>query len=243
MLGLGVLTIFYRDFALSWQPVPDWLPARRVLIYVSGCALLGGGAALLWPRSATQGALFLVVYLAMFWVLPQVLKAAPKPASIGLWLGFFETVGVMCGAGLIWSARRRSDAAWQLFFRLFGACCVFYGLSHFAYAEFTATMVPAWLPQRLWLAYVTGAVHIAAGLALLLEWRIRLAAWLEGLMMSSFVLLVHLPSVWTQPAPAWALTLRTELTPLFWASALAATALLIACGRMIDFRAGVVARS
>lgn len=243
MMGLGVLTIFYGDFALNWQPVPDWWPARRALIYISGCALLGGGAALLWPRNAVRGAMFMGVYLAMFWVLPQVLKAVPKPASIGLWLGFFETVGVMCGAGLIWAAPRRNDAAWQLFFRLFGACCVFYGLSHFAYADFTATMVPAWLPQRLWLAYATGAVHIAAGLALLLAWQTRAAAWLEGLMMSSFVLLVHLPSLWSRPPPAWGPTLRTELTPLFWASALAATALLIAWRRVVDFRTGVGSRT
>jgi uncharacterized membrane protein len=243
MLGLGVLTLFYGDFALNWQPVPDWVPARRVLVYVSACGLLGGGAALLWGRSATRGALFLMVYLAIFWVLPQLLKAAPKPASIGLWLGFCETVGVMSGAGMIWSQSLRNDAFWQMFARLFGACCVLYGLSHFAYAEFTASMVPAWLPQRLWLAYATGAVHVAAGLAMLLSWQTRSAAWVEGIMMSSFVLLVHLPSLWMQPPPAWGPTLRTELTPLFWAGALAATALLIAGGRDLRLGSGNGARA
>ena len=45
---------------------------------------------------------------------------------------------------------------------------VVFGLSHFAYADFTASMIPAWMPARLILAYVTGAAHLAAGAALLL---------------------------------------------------------------------------
>jgi hypothetical protein len=41
--------------------------------------------------------------------------------------------------------------------------CVVFGLSHFAFAAFTADMIPQWLPERLWLAYLTGAGHVAAG--------------------------------------------------------------------------------
>ena len=29
LLGLGMLALKYGDFALVWQQVPDWLPARR----------------------------------------------------------------------------------------------------------------------------------------------------------------------------------------------------------------------
>jgi hypothetical protein len=29
LLGLGVLALHYRDFALVWQPVPVWVPAPR----------------------------------------------------------------------------------------------------------------------------------------------------------------------------------------------------------------------
>jgi uncharacterized membrane protein len=106
--------------------------------------------------------------------------------------------------------------------------CVVFGLSHFVYAGFTADMIPHWLPLRLGLAYATGAGHLAAGLALLLGIRPRLAATLEALMMSSFVLLVHVPSLLQMPPPGWAPTLRVQLTALFWASALAGSAWIMA---------------
>jgi uncharacterized membrane protein len=230
MLGLGLLTLVYGDFALTWQPIPEGIPARRILVYVSACALLGGAAALLVRATLARGAVFLTIYLAIFWVLPQALQVALQPASIGRWLGFCETVGVFSGAVLLWAGATRNHRCWVLSVRLFGACCVVFGLSHFAYAEFTADMVPGWLPLRLWLAYATGAVHVGTGLAMLLAWQSRLAAWLEGIMMGCFVLLVHIPSLWIQPPPVWGPTLRTELTPLFWAAALAASALLIAVG-------------
>src|SRR5690242_7404264 len=47
LLGLGVLTAVYRDFALQWQPVPAWVPARASLALLSGTVLLVGGAGLL----------------------------------------------------------------------------------------------------------------------------------------------------------------------------------------------------
>jgi hypothetical protein len=29
MAGLGLLNIRFADFALQWQPVPDWVPLRQ----------------------------------------------------------------------------------------------------------------------------------------------------------------------------------------------------------------------
>ena len=33
LLGLGVLALRYGDFAMVWQPVPEWLPARHAVAY------------------------------------------------------------------------------------------------------------------------------------------------------------------------------------------------------------------
>lgn len=36
LLGLSVLAFRYADFALVWQPVPAWVPARAGVAYASG---------------------------------------------------------------------------------------------------------------------------------------------------------------------------------------------------------------
>jgi len=87
---------------------------------------------------------------------------------------------------------------------IFGVTCIFYGISHFAYSEYTASMVPAWLPTRLAFAYFTGLCYIAAGIGIILRILARLAATLVAIMMSLFGLLVWVPSFFAHPKPAWA---------------------------------------
>ena len=83
-------------------------------------------------------------------------------------------------------------------------------------------MVPAWLPDRLGLAYLTGAIHALTGVCLLAGLRVRLAATIEALMMSSFVLLVHVPGVAGAPQD------RMQLTMLGMAGLLTTAAWLVA---------------
>lgn len=102
-----------------------------------------------------------------------------------------------------------------------------FGAAHFLYAAFTASMIPTWLPMRLELAYLTGAIHAVAGLAILTgRWR-RWAAVAEAAMMSSFVLLVHAPRVAAHP------TDRLELTMLFVAVTLSSAAWTLAASRTV----------
>jgi uncharacterized membrane protein YphA (DoxX/SURF4 family) len=83
-------------------------------------------------------------------------------------------------------------------------------------------MVPAWLPDRLGLAYLTGAIHALTGACLLAGLRVRVAATIEALMMSSFVLLVHIPGVARAPHD------RMQLTMLGMASLITLAAWLVA---------------
>jgi uncharacterized membrane protein len=240
LAGLGVLGLVYDDFALSWQAVPQGLPWRPALAYLSAIIMLAGGIGLFVKPIAVRCAGVVTIYLILCWVLPQALKAVPAPFSVGTWLGFFETSAVTAGAWLLCVSLRRSEQINQtapgpvlqrsvpIAQRLFGAACIVFGISHFAYANFTAGMIPPWLPFRLPLAYATGIGHAAAGLGILLGIRPRLAATLEALMMSSFVVLLHVPSLWAAPPPDWAQTPQVQWTALFWASALAASAWIVA---------------
>jgi len=44
MVALGVLGFAYADFALVWQPVPSWVPARELLAYDCAALMLIGAS-------------------------------------------------------------------------------------------------------------------------------------------------------------------------------------------------------
>ncbi len=220
--GLGLLSLVFGKFALQWQPVPSWLPSG--LGYANGCILLVCGLALLLPRRrAAVSALVLLVYLAL-WVLVQAINDVAHPLDVGANLGLFEDLALMCGAWIAYATLADDGLAFLKGERgltmariLFGAACLIFGLSHFLYADFTAQMVPAFLPFHLPLAYITGAGHFATGLALISGVLSRLAAVCEAAMMSLFVVLVHIPMV-LAPVPA-------DMAQLFWTMLCVATAL------------------
>jgi uncharacterized membrane protein len=230
LAGLGVLSIGSGDFAYTWQPVPEFVPARATLAVVSGLLLIGAGLGLLQKRWARTSALIMTIYLATWVLALQSPKVAHAPMNVGAWLGFCENLILVCGGWTLFLSLDRSRTSFLPLFMvdpavpriLFGASCIVLGVSHFVYADATAGMVPAWLPNHVFFAYLTGSGHLAAGLAILFGVVPRLAATLEAGMISIFVLLIHLPGVFSSPAN------RLQWTMLFVASALAGASWVVA---------------
>ncbi len=232
MMGLGVLSIAYHDFTLQWQPVPDWVGARHVLATVSGLVLLAGGLGLLFRATGAMAALALTLFLLSWAVLLKLPHVAVKPLEAASWLGVAEDLAITCGLWSVFAAVARAGDGFDLAFltsdsglrvarTLFGICCLVFAWSHFVYADFTAHMIPDWLPAPVPLAYITGAGHFAAGLALISGILPRLAATLEGVMMAIFVVLVHFPLL---PSPH----IQLNWTLLFVAISLTGSAFAIA---------------
>ena len=220
LIYLGTLNFVYRDSLLTWQPTPDGAPWKLPFAILSGILLIAGGIGLLLPSWRARAAM-----LASGWVglwalllhLPHVATAPNVGSLLGLGEASANALGLATLTGCFVSGRR------PLVLRLgFGLCLVIFGASHFVYADFTAQMVPAWLPDRLGLAYLTGAIHALTGACLLAGLRVRIAATIEALMMSSFVLLVHIPGVAQAPHD------RMQLTMFGMASLLTLAAWLIA---------------
>jgi len=233
LAGLGVLSLVTGDFAYIWQPVPSWVPGRSVLAYASGALLLGCGAGLLWPRTRTRTSLVLMLYGLASMLLLHVPRIAMRPQTEVLWFGLGEIATIVAGAWiLLASAAPAPESGWRravggergtrLARWLFALALLPFGLSHFVYAEVTAKLVPYWLPGHFGWAYLTGAGHIAAGLAILLGILPRLAATLEALMVSIFVLTIHVPGVLGTPGD------RDQWTELFVAGFIGGAALLVA---------------
>jgi uncharacterized membrane protein len=233
LAGLGVLSLVSGHFAYVWQPVPPWVPGRQVLAYASGAILLACAAGLLWRRMLARASLVLALYGLSSMLLLHVPRIAMKPLEEARWFGLGEMATIVAGAWILFMGTAPASASgwrrWVVGERgtrlarwLFALALLPFGLSHFVYARVTADLVPSWLPAHLGWAYLTGAGHIAAGLALLLGILPRLSATLEGLMVSTFVLTVHVPGVLGAPAD------RDQWTELFVACFVGGAAFLVA---------------
>jgi uncharacterized membrane protein len=230
MIGLGVLALVYRDFAMQWQPVAAWFPARTGLACAAGVLMLLCGAGLLFRRTASWSVRVIFPYLIV-WFLLKVPALVVAPGMEAVWLGAGEIAVLLAGGwtlfarmaelppefGIGFLAGERGVRAARI---LFAIALIPIGLSHIIYVQPTHNLVPAWLPFRAGWAYVTGAGQMASGLGVLFGVLPRIAAWAEAIQISLFTLLIWVPAAlagphvrlnwtalcisWTIAAAAWA---------------------------------------
>jgi len=80
-----------------------------------------------------------------------------------------------------------------------------FGADHFIAAKIVAAMVPSWIPGHLFWVYFVGVALIAAALSIVTRQYSVLAATLLSAMIFSFVLLISVPKVSTNPSDRFAL--------------------------------------
>jgi uncharacterized membrane protein YphA (DoxX/SURF4 family) len=198
---LGVAGIWFHDFAMQWQPVPADFPLRMQFAIVTGLLLILGGGETLSGKWAHGGAALLAGIYGLWVLILHVPLILIKPADLGTWNGVAEIVLMISGAIALYAGARglRSRFATPVCV-VTGLCALVFGATHIKYVQFTATMVPAWIPpNQIFWAYATGIVHVVAGLSLLSGIRSQLGAIVLAVMMGVFVILVHIPRVVASP--------------------------------------------
>jgi len=200
LIGLGVIGVIVRDFALVWQPVPDWVPARHAVAVATGVLMILLALGLCFRASRAWAARILLLYLVVWASLkiPAVV-VAPKLEAVYLGLGeltlllsggwtlFANLAALAPGSALDFLTGARGMKMARI---LFAVSIIPIGLSHIVYVDITAGYVPAWLPYRVGWAYLTGAGQIASGLGVLFGVLARPAAWAEAGQIALYTLLV-----------------------------------------------------
>lgn len=205
LIGLGVLALIFGDFALVWQPVPGWIPARKLIAYASGVLMLLIAAGLLSPRTRALAVRVLFPYLFL-WSLLKVPDVVAHPLIEASWLGLGELTLLLSGGWTLFAALSElpesspfrslaGDRGLRMARYLFALSIIPIGLSHLVYLQVTAGYVPSWLPFRTFWAALTGAGQIASGLGVLFNVLPSIAAWAEAYQITLYTLLVWLPAL------------------------------------------------
>jgi hypothetical protein len=187
-LAFGVITLAWHDYHDAHQ--------LRYLVPAASAALILGGAAIQFGRTAKTGSAVLVAAYLVFALLcvPGIIAA---PRIYNSWGNFFEQFSLLTGAAIAyarWSWAWSPETLKRSGCVLLGLCAASFALEQAFYLEATAGLVPPWVPPNpmFWAVATTVFFGIAA-VALLINQLALLASRLLTMMIAGFGLLVWVP--------------------------------------------------
>lgn len=202
--AFGVHQIIYGRFvSRAIGALPAGTPWPTFWAEITGFGLAFGGLAMGWGvRRAAEIIGWVCLGSALLLHLPGAL---PKAATGSSWVypgkglalaGCAFCVAASRGArvGRWTSDRLQRLASWPI-----AAFMILSGCLHFVYNVFVASLIPPWIPWPMFWTYFAAVALIAGGIGTIVPRTSRVAALLSGLMILSWVPLVHLPSAWHDP--------------------------------------------
>jgi uncharacterized membrane protein len=175
---------------------PPWQP------YLLGVLFVLIGVGLLVRRTVSAAAIALAVLLLVLFF-GFGLPLALAHASTGyVWVDPLMMLALLGGVSLVavpsegspgGTVDRVFETATRFVPLALGAFLAYCGLSHFPYAKYVASLIPPWIPAHMFWTYFAAIALIAGGIGVLVPRTARLAATLSGIMLFSWVFLVHIP--------------------------------------------------
>jgi uncharacterized membrane protein YphA (DoxX/SURF4 family) len=245
LVGFGVQQFLFGDFVPGRAPAwPSGLPGQIAWAWSTGGLLIATGGAILAAGAVTTRAPRRAAYLmagltggiiAAWALLRHVPLILQDTQFGGAWTMFGKALTLSTGAFAVATSLRVHDRPDEetgmdqrilLLGRLgLGAFMAAAGIQHFLWEGYVQTLVPAWIPGPLFWTYFAGIALIAAGVGLVVPATTRLAGTLAGLMVFSWLLMLHIPRAVAAQAAA---SSRNEWIAVFEALAVSGLALLLA---------------
>jgi hypothetical protein len=203
-IAFGVVSLIWHDSGM-WQLL---LPLHGPLGTIAGWCLvivqIAGGIAMMIPRTARQASIAVGAVHGLY-VLGAVSSIITAPREPGGYINGFEELAIVCGALAVYAASETDAARAIVLGRIarlgLGACCVSFAWAQVLYLQYTASLVPAWIPPNpVFLTNLTTIAFALAAVAMLINRQARLAMRLLAVMVALFGVLVWLPIIAGHPA-------------------------------------------
>jgi uncharacterized membrane protein len=231
----GFQHYMYVSSHTGLAPGPPWILSSAFAACAVGGALLALGIGIVTLKEVLFPAASLGTFLLIYVIFLYLPSVATRLTSPGPWTSSTELLA-MCGAAFALAGTRGDEPRPRLWTGmsdrlanagryLFAFPLAVFGVQHFMYSRFVATLVPAWIPWRWFWACFVGAGFIAASIGIATRIQARLAATLIGTMFFLFVVLVHSPRVFAHPHNNNEITSAMVAVAMFGASFVVARSL------------------
>ncbi len=222
LAGFGVAQFATQHFLLGLLPFGK-LPLYQVWVNLIAIILVTLGIFFLLRKGLRYATLAGSILFFLFFLYPHAVSLFADPYNGSKWTGTFECLSICSGILLVGFIQQLYKgllpAGMGTVARyVFALCLLVFGIQHFLYAAFIATLIPGWLPAHLFWAYFVGVAFFASALSIFFGLMVRPAALLLALMFFLWALLLHAPRVAASP------TIEPEWTSLFVALAMGAIA-------------------
>ena len=211
--GIGFQLFFYGEFHPVIFPAWPGIPVLRFWVYAAGTLLIAATLAILLNKNGRKVSLLLGAFLFVllcFGHIPYEFIIDPNSKHhLGLWTNALKELALSGGAFVIagsFTSAFPKPVAVKLLEKVIPAGPVFFsitmicfGIGHFMYIQFVSLLVPGWVPDPIFWTYLAGVALIAAGIAIILEIRVRRIGILLGAMIFLWLILLHLPSSVANP--------------------------------------------
>jgi uncharacterized membrane protein len=177
---------------------PPWMVGNAAWAWIMGTVLLVTSLGILTGKQSGIIAAGFTVVLLFYVEMIYWRRLAADIHNPGPWTSSAELVCIAGAAFLIAGnfLTGRFGARAKLVGRmLFALPLIVFAVQHFLYAGFIATLIPVWIPERLFWAYFVGIAFVAAALSIATGYVGRLGSVLLGIMFLAWIVIVHAPRV------------------------------------------------
>ena len=191
--------------------VPGWIPGHMFWALFVGTCLIAAALSIAAGKYAWLAAALLGVMICLFVLLIHIPNIASAPRSRLLWVVALRDFAFAGGAFSIsaarkdaWTpaARNRLVTLARLSLAMAITVC---GVEQFLYPALLSGIplersTPVWIPAHLVWSYLAGIVFVVAGISMLINKRVRLAATAAGLMTLFLVVVMYIPLLVSKPS-------------------------------------------
>ena len=193
--------------------VPPYMPWRLFWAYFVGCALLAASLSIATKIQVRWSGLLFGIMMFLFVAMIHIPRALASPGDRIPWVIVIREMLFAGGAWLLAGNAIRGQGGSKLIAVgrvLIAIAAIFFGAEHFLHPTGCPVvplekLMPVWIPARLVIGYLTGAILLVAGVCILLARKTRIAATYLGAWILLLVVFIYGPILIVQlldPSPA-----------------------------------------